>query len=217
MARKVKTSSTAAAEVERERPVDAFVEQPVAQENEPGSSRSGRISIRFDSEGQIDWNSMSESQKQRFAQVVSNDPTALEMIAGSMDDDGEGVSEIPFQVTENHVKMFLDLYAMGERFAIPAFLRVKSKGMVKIPPQIAAEVFQFSDEQKDSLAPSGAQWANENIPEWIRKYITEVGPGAQFFGGLAMITYAQTKAVLDKWKELNPSGIPGVKSETQVQ
>jgi Holliday junction resolvase len=167
---------------------DAFVENEQVEVNRPR-----RLSLKLDEEGHIDWSSTSAKVKEQFADVVANDPEALETIGLAA---GATEVENPLEVTVEHVKDFLDAYVWIEQFAIPKFIAVKTKGKLVIPDDISAQAFTISPEAKDKLAPSGAQWANENIPEWMRKWLLLIGPGAQFFGGLALITMTQTKTAL---------------------
>jgi hypothetical protein len=178
----------------RNKPAEAFVERPL----EDVSQKTTRLSLRLTPEGIIDWSSASEKVKERFAQAVSNDPDALEMIGlAAGGGEGEGVAPVnPLEIQPEHVKMAIDMYATAEQFLIPKLIAAKSKGQVKISPEIAAACFTFSDDTKEKMAGPGAKWANESFPEWLKKFIFEMGPGAQFFGLLALCTVSQTKAAL---------------------
>lgn len=199
-------------ESERSQPEDSFVER--ATSDTAGKTTSGRISLRMSDDGLVDWENTPDKTKSRLRELLSSDPNLLEMVGEALGgEEGEGVV-LPGQVTEKHIHMFLEAFAAGERFLIPWFIKSRTKGQVKLNPEKVSEVYQFSDEDKALLGPSGAQWANESLPEWIRKWITEVGPGAQFFGHLAFISYMQTKMLLDDWKKEH-SRIPGVQTESE--
>lgn len=183
---------------------DAFVEHP-PEEGRP--RRVQRISLKVTEEGTIDWDSASDSQKEQFATLVANDPTALEMIGLKA---GDGEPEGGFHVKPEHVGMFLDGYAKVQRFLIPKIIERKSKGVVRITPGMAAAAFNFTDEQKEELGPDGAAWANETIPESWRQWLMEnVGPGVKFFGSLFVMTMQQTEAAIKMWKESQGQTIDG--------
>lgn len=181
-------------EPEREIPTDAFVERG----GESAPSRPRRITLRIAESGNIDWENTSDKQKQAFAEIVSQDPDALEMIG--LASGGDSPAD-PLAVTPEHVGMFLDLFAVAETYMIPLVIAKQSKGIIRITKEQASAVYSFTPEQKKTLGGPGAEWANQNFPEWLRKFLLEMGPGAQFFGGLAMISYAQTKQLIENWKE----------------
>lgn len=181
---------------------EAFVENPAP---EVGPRRSSRLSLKISEEGNIDWDSISERQKSQFAELVANDATALEMIGLKAGEGEVGEGDTGY-VKPQHVEMFLDLYVKGERLLIPKIIKTKSKGMIVIPPAMAAEAFNFSAEQKAEMCPSGAEWANATIPESWLKWLTEnIGPGVKFFGLLTMHTMQQTESVVEMWKKAQGS------------
>ncbi len=173
----------------------AFVENDAAVE----PRRNKRLTLPLTEDGRIDWDRARQSSKEAFVEAVRNDPStldAMELQARPPSQDG-----VP-QITEEHVKQFMELYALGERIIVPRIISMRTKGAIQIPPPLAARVFQFTDEQKNSLAPPGAQWANESLPLWVKEWIAKIGPGAQFFGGLAMITIAQTQIVMAEYGKM---------------
>lgn len=185
----------------KEKPVEAFVER---QQEETQSNRSRRISLRVNEEGAIDWSQMSDKQKEMFFETISNDPDVLERVAGAVGDGEGGEAGL---ITEDHVKWFLSMYAKGEAWAIPAYIKKQSKGLVVIPPKVAEEVYSFSEKELESMGPDGAQFANEsiipNLPEWMKGWIVELGPGAKFIGALMIHTVMKTQA-LTEWLKTQP-------------
>lgn len=184
---------------------EAFVETPPEQ---GGPARPQRLSLRLTDQGTIDWDSASERQKQLFAESVSKDPDALEMIGLAA---GGGEGESPelgggSYVKPEHVRMALDGYAKVTAFLIPKYVARRSKGKLVISPEIASEAFRFTEEQKDSLSPDGAAWANEAIPEsWRQWFFENVGPGLKFFGLLFMVTMQQTQHAIEIAKKSQPN------------
>lgn len=185
----------------KEKPADSFVERP--QEEQSGS-KARRISLRVTDEGKIDWSQVSDKQKESFVEAVTNDPDALEMIGAAVGGDGE--AKLAGPVTVEHVKTALDWYAKGEAWAIPLLIKKKSKGLIVIPPDVANAAYQFQEETKSVLAPDGAQFINEeiipNLPEWLKKFIFEVGPGAKFLGGIALHSIMSTMQLIEYIKTM---------------
>lgn len=182
--------------MKKEKAPDSFVERP---QEESSGSKSRRISIRVKDDGTIDWSQVSDTQKEAFVNAVTSDPDALEMIGAAVGDDGEVLPVGP--VTEAHIKTALEWYAKGEAYAIPAFIKQRTRGKIIIPPDVATEAYTFADTTKDTMAPDGAQFFNEevipNLPEWLKKFIFEVGPGARFFGALAAHSVVSTMGILN--------------------
>lgn len=183
----------------RQKPSDAFVERP---QEETQTSKSRRISLRVDDSGAIDWTGASDEQKEAFYSAVTSDPDTLLKVAASVEEGGEG--EVVGPVTEDHVKIFLKYYGKAEAFIVPAIIKKKSKGLVKVDPAIAEKTFEFSDEELNSMAPDGAEFANKeiipNLPEWLSKWIFELGPGEKFLGAMAFHTWMRTMALMDYLK-----------------
>ena len=191
--------------VKRNKPDDSFVERP----QEETQSKARRISLRVDEDGAIDWSQSTEQQKEAFFAAVANDPETLEKVAASIGEDGE-IKAGP--VTEDHVKTALTYYAKGEALLIPYIIKKKSKGLIKVDSKLAEKVFSFEPEELDAMAPDGAQFANEeiipNLPEWLSKWIFELGPGEKFLGALVFHTFAKTTALLNHLKT-QPQTIEG--------
>lgn len=181
----------------RNKAEDSFVERP----QEETQSKARRISLRVDEDGAIDWSQSTEQQKEAFFAAVASDPETLEKVAASIGDEGE-IKAGP--VTEDHVKTALTYYAKGEAILIPYIIKRKSKGLIKVDPELANKVFAFAPEEFDTMAPDGAQFANEeiipNLPEWLSKWIFELGPGEKFLGALFFHTFAKTTALLNHLK-----------------
>lgn len=181
----------------REKPSEAFVERP---QEETQGRRGRRISLKLDENGAIDWSQLSDDQKDQFFSTITNDPDVLEKIAASFGDGDEGDGATGGPVSVDEVKMALTLYAQGEAWLIPAYIKKQSKGLVKIPPEVAQQIFQFSPETLDKMAPDGAQFANETLipilPDWLKDLLLNIGPGAKFFGALAMHTILCTNQLL---------------------
>lgn len=184
----------------RAQPEDAFVERPI-EENTP--SRSRRLSLRLNDEGGIDWSQSTDDQKQAFLDAIANDPDALEKMsevaAGMEGEESSG------PVTAEQVKTFLTLYAKGEAYFVPWFIKKQSKGLIRIAPEVAEKFYQFSQEQLDSMAPDGAEFANKelipNLPDWLKDWLFVIGPGAKFFGALALHTVVGTTGLINYIKQ----------------
>jgi len=181
----------------RDKPDEAFVERP--QEETQSQRRGRRISLKLDENGAIDWSQLSDVQKEQFFSTITNDPDVLEKVAASVGEEGE-VSGEGQLCTVEHIKMFLGLYSQAESYVIPAYIRKKSKGLVKIPQDVAAKCFAFDPTTMDKIAPDGAQFVNEqiipNLPEWLKEFLLEVGPGARFLGALAFHTIICTQQLV---------------------
>lgn len=197
----------------KEKPDEAFVERP---QEETQGGRARRISLKLDAEGAIDWSQLSEKQKDLFFETISSDPDVLEKIAGSLGEDG-AVETPAGPVTAEHVKWFLTWYAKGEAIAIPWFIKSKSKGLIKIPPKVAEEIYSFDEKTLEDLSPNGAQFANEvvipNLPEWMTRWITELGPGEKFIGGLLLHTAIKTTALVE-WIKTQPQTVDAAGTAT---
>lgn len=173
--------------------------EPFEEQNVGSRRRTSRVSLPIGEDGSIDWEGAKPGTRERFAELVSSDPTALEIFAESLKSETEAV---PYAITEDHVKTFLTLYGIATSYIAPVVIEKRTRGRIKIPHDLASRVYAINDAQKDKLAPPGAQWANAHVPEKIRKLIAEIGPGAEFLGGLAMITYAQTQQVMREWEQM---------------
>ena len=182
----------------KEKPEEAFVERP-QEENQP--SRASRISLHVSEDGTIDWSQATDAQKQAFIQTVTHDPETLEMIGSAVGDEEtpEGF------VTPAHMKIFLEGYAGAERAAIPWLIEQKSKGLIKIPKEVAKEIYSFTEEEKESIAPDGAKFVNEelmpNLPDWFKEWLFAFGPGAKFLAALAIHTSMKTITLIDYIKQ----------------
>lgn len=186
--------------IREETPQESFVENPAVAES---TTKPQRISLRVSEDGSIDWDSASQKTKDLFSSVVSQDPTALEMIGLAA---GGAGAELPEgYVTPEQMRDFLNGYSWLVRYLAPVVVEKKSHGLIRCNKMVAEQTFRFSDNQLDMLAPNGAEWVNNSMPEWMRKFIFEtVGPGAKFFGGLAFITYGQIQAYATACVKLNP-------------
>lgn len=172
---------------------DAFVEAEMA---ETTAKRGKRISLVVGDDGRIDWDRVRPQNKEAFVSAMEGDQHTLDVLGL---EPRKQAGPVELQITEEHIKTFIDLYAVGERLIVPRVIKYQTKGKVVIAPELASRVFVFTEQQKDSLAPSGAQWANDALPLWVKEWIAKIGPGAQFFGSLAMITAAQTQIVMQEW------------------
>lgn len=176
----------------RDKPSDSFVEH-----KGEGNVRQQRITLPLDAEGHIDWDAVSDKKRVAFVEAVTTDDHTLGALQLERKKAEGGGS---LWVTPQHVKDALDIYATAEAFIIPKVVLKQSKGIVRITPEIASAAFVFTPEQKEQMGPCGAEWANQTFPEWLKKFLLEIGPGAKFFGLLVMITVAQTKAAVDMWR-----------------
>ena len=192
-----------------EKPSEAFVERPQS-ETDRGAGRPQRLSLRLTDEGTVDWEQVSESQKEKFYNAVLNDPDALERIATAVGGDAIEVED-PLAVKPKHIGYFLDGFAWLERQVLPKYIAKKSNNQVIITPEIAHQAFSFTDEQKQEMGPDGAAFANESImphlPEWLREWLLKVGPGTKFFGALIACGLEQTKAAVKLAVQTNPQPV----------
>lgn len=171
-----------------------------------------RIVLPLNDEGGVDWVAIRPKTRDKFINLVSKDPMALEAIGLKTAEVTQ--EENALAVTESHVKYFLEGYATIERLIIPKLIAQRTKGQVVLSSAIVDTCFNFTDEQKNELAPSGAQWANEALPESIRKFLLQIGPGAKFFGLLGLISYNQMRTALilyhnETQKTTAPNGANG--------
>lgn len=172
-----------------DRPSEAFVERT----SPTGTPRPARISLQLDENGAVNFDALSEKTREKLASAIKNTPEAGSKLGlNSL----SSVQPSDYTVSEEHVKRFLDLYSMAERFVIPAQIEkaIEKKTLGAFKPKFTNEmkeqIFSFTDEQKNFLAPDGALWANTSLPEWLKKFLFEtIGPGSRFFGGLALISY----------------------------
>jgi hypothetical protein len=179
----------------------AFVENEEAVEKKRTGKR--KISLKLDSDGQIQWDTVSEDQK---AELISGLLTDQDAQAAFKEMESTGAVEVgPLHFTSEHVGMLLDGVAILCRMTIPAIIKNRSKGIVNIGPEIASKAFRYTAEQKESLGPDGAAFLNEQVPESWKEWLLKIGPGARFFGGMAMCIKLQTDSAMELWKKNRPT------------
>ena len=163
--------------------------------------------------GAIDHARVRDANKQLFEQVktaIAHESSAGEAIVGEVQ-----------IISEENVKWALKRYMDGCSYAAPALLRSRSQGVIDIPHDLAKQVYRLTDEQLSELAPDGAKFANqqfEKLPQWIKEWFLAIGPGAKFFGQLAVITAMQTQTLVQEWQKLHPQPeAETAESKPQVQ
>ena len=171
----------------------AFVEKD--QLETETTKRTSRITLPLGDDGRIAWDQVSDKKRVAFVEAVVNDDHTLSALSLKKD-----IPPGPLTITPEHVAMALDAYAAAERYVIPQLIKRQTKGIVVLGPEITSAAFVFTDEQKRQMGQPGAEYANLIFPEWLKEWLLKIGPGAQFFGLLALNTMAQTKTAVDMWK-----------------
>jgi len=175
----------------------SFVQRPVAEMPATGA----RLWITLTDEGKIDFERTSEKSQNKLRSALK-DNTAKERLA---------LKPIA-EVTEQNIKQLFGFLGKFEEWFIPIAARLASRGQINIPPDIAKECFQYTEEQKAELAGDGAALANKHIGRlgWYLKYKEEI----HFFGGLAMLEaqkfrvamYMLEKREQEKQQNVKPNG-----------
>jgi hypothetical protein len=181
---------------------EGLVENQDAAETKKYGKR--RISLKLDGDGQIKWDDVSEEQKADLIAGLLTDSdaqTAFKEVGSTV----ESSESIPTEFNSEHIGMALDLFSMLERIVMPTIIKYKTKGAIKIPPEIASEAFRFTDDQKQKLGPSGAQLANQYISQEWKDKILKVGPGAEFGFFLFMCVKQQTETAIELYKKNQPT------------
>jgi hypothetical protein len=187
--------------MKREKPDVAFVERPPEEDQ---GKKPRRISLQVTEDGSIDWSQITDKQRDQFFETISNDPDVLEKVASSIGDE-EGVTDGQY-VTPEHIKTALPYYAKGEARLMQFILNKKSKGLIKIPIATLEKFYEFDPKTMDTLAPDGAECINKdvipNLPEWLIKFIFEMGPTFRFVGGLAAHSVVSTMALINYLQQM---------------
>jgi hypothetical protein len=154
----------------------------------PRLTRKNTLSIPLTSEGYIDWDSVSEATKEKYEEIIANDPVALESIAASLGgDDGsgdlsDGGSSLE-GLTEANCGAFLDsvcsIQAITFAWLLPKiklhpFLVDQNHKPIPfvVQPDIAVRCFQVTPEQHKELDPRlyrVAQKYQSNLPDWAKR------------------------------------------------
>lgn len=178
----------------------APVAEPFLQNPDVAAAKPKRIpSLKLNESGGIDWESTRAGSREAFVEVVSRDQATLEMLGMATAKETAKKDALTFKAS--HIKTFLDGFAMVEAALIPRFIAAKSKNQIQISPRIASAACVFTEEEKENLGETGAEFANTAFPEWFKKFFLEIGPGAQFFGALGFITMRHTKTMLAAWQQ----------------
>jgi hypothetical protein len=203
MGAKKRTDLTPGDEQAAENPATFSLESPAA----PTRKKKG-VFIPLDENGQLD--------RARVRDLGAVEQARAALKAG----ESKAIEGEVQHITEDHVKWALKRYMDGCSYVIPAVLKSRSQGIIVIPKDLAHSVYQLKDSQLDELAPDGAKFFNqqfEKLPEWIKEWFLAVGPGAKFFGQLAVITALQTQTLVEEWKKTMPKTPPnGSDSEAVV-
>lgn len=172
---------------------------PGMQPEEP-QTRAKRISIPLRDDGTLDVENMRDSSREKLFHALEQDPSALVQFGGSAPSGAAPGAPVGDVITADHVNFILTGYEYIEKLVIPPILS-KQNGNQKVPIQIVERVFRFTPEQREQLVPHGVRFFNDNLPSWIKEWISRAGPGSQFFGGIALITWTQTQMVMQLWRE----------------
>lgn len=150
-----------------------------------GNSSRNRLSLPLTDEGVIDWEHVRPSTRQKFADIVSNDPDALEAIGLSATQDGtEEGADIFEGVTEENVRVGLDIISQANALIFNAFApKVLKHPFKKINgkpapfmfnPELLKDCFTLTAEQHEELDPRALKLAQKHgnvLPEWFKKHM----------------------------------------------
>src|SRR6267154_6512459 len=134
--------------------------------------RQARISLPLNDDGTIDWSGVRERTREKFVDAVTRDNAAMQMVglkSAALEEKPN-----PLLITESHVCDFLDGYAQIECIVMPRLIEKRTKGKVQLSAEIASAAYTFTNEQKTKMAGPGAEWANEALPDSIKKFLLDV-------------------------------------------
>lgn len=155
------------------------------------SAAAGRLSLPISEDGQIDWSSVRESTKEKFAAAIANDPVALEALSSALgvsgedgQDSGDGMPE-EMQLTDERVGVAVDafnsLFALGFGLAAKTFIKNPFKVDAKthkplpleIPTPVLLQKFALTKEQHAELDPlvrKELEKHTDAIPQWVKDH-----------------------------------------------
>lgn len=186
-------------------PIEETIEETTTTTSENGDKprkKRGGVYVPLNEFGQLDTARLRDAQREGIEQAR----IALGATGGGSSTAVEGSVGL---ITEEHMKIVLKYYGYLPANTIPSLINPKLRvaGRPEISSDMALSSYMLTSEQIESMAPDGAQFFNqliEGLPQWVKDLIFSVGPGAKFFGQLAIITAMQTKAMLDAYKIQNP-------------
>lgn len=194
----------------QKRPNEGFGPSDIDSAEKPDNRRGPkgpRVSIPVTAAGDLDLKNIGETSRERLRAALQANPDAFADLgastsAGIAAGQGEG------PVTADHINILLTIWEHGERVAIPMYIHTQDKA-VTADSQLAGIAFKFSVEDRAHLAPLGAKWLNQVLPEWMLKWLAKGGPGAEFLIGIGIATYMQTQAYLELWKAKHGAIVEG--------
>ena len=160
--------------------------------------RGARLSLPLNEDGTIDWESVRPSNKERFAEIVSNDAVALEAIglaAGGEGEEGEGENPLS-GITETNIGTALDIICQANALAFKVIAEktqkhpflvdaVTRKPMPLIIDQdILQKSFTLTEEQHKELDPRvllEVERHSHQMPEWVKKNLNIIMLFGMFF------------------------------------
>lgn len=142
-----------------------------------GGAKAKRLSIALTDEGTIDWDSMRGVTQERLEGALRSDVRAIRIT------NPQAVTSLGL-VTEHHIDGILNILSYAERYILPPIV-LKQTG-VQLSPQVKAQAFVFTAQEKSELLAPGAATANELLPLSVQQWIVKGSNCGQFFGGLVM-------------------------------
>lgn len=176
---------------------------------------AGVITLPLDDDGSVKWDQVRDTTKDKFKKILSDDPTALEMVAdalGDLPDDGEE-GEGP-KITEANVGAIIDKVntacAFGIALLVGKFknhpiLRDSKTGQpakMVIAPEVVMRASELTPEQHKELDPRALAVSSkymDKIPDSVKKNFDLYMLGLMFlqFQAQNMGKMIQTQVALD--------------------
>lgn len=146
---------------------------------------TSRLSLPINEDGSIQWDSVRDATKEKFASAIANDPVALEALSSALgvtEESGEALPE-EMQLTDERVGVALDafnsLFALGFGWGVKTFLKNpfqidKRTGRpipLEIPVPVLLQKFALTKEQHAELDPlvrKEAERHTDAIPQWVK-------------------------------------------------
>lgn len=159
-------------------------ESSVAPRLKAGESQA-TITLPVMDDGSVDWSSVRDSTKEKFKGILSNDPTALEMVAdvlGDIDTDDSGSEDGTPTLTEANIGSVIDKINMGCAFGLailankfkkhPALRDAQGQPIkMAISPEVILSL-KLTEAQHKELDPRAfkiGQKYMEKLPESVKK------------------------------------------------
>lgn len=145
--------------------------------SESGPGKTNRVSFKVTEDGTIDWESMQDKPRERLENIFRSDRRVIQI------SNPQAITSLGL-VTEHHIDGILNILSYAERYVLPPII-LKQTG-VQLSPQVKAQAFIFSAQEKSELLAPGAATANELLPLSVQQWIVKGSNCGQFFGGLVM-------------------------------